>query len=314
MTSCIIGGSGFIGKHLITALLATGRKVITVGRSNFTHDRVVHLQVRTLFDKKFGEMIQTGIDEIIYLAYATKPKTSFDHPIRDIEENLPQAVHLFDIVSKVKSVKKIIYVSSGGTVYGNTDDDLIAENHTKKPISPYGITKLTIEQFAYMFFEIYQLPVIIVRPSNAYGIGQAAKEGQGFIAYAMKSILQNNPITIYGQSGTIRDYIYVSDIAQAIRLCLDKAKPGSTYNVGSQTGYSNLDIVNILQAVIDKQQYPVTITHGPSRPFDVNKNILDTTAIKQDIGWQPLLNIHEGLSTMWKWFSEHEIANRKTVE
>lgn len=307
MTSCIIGGSGFIGRHLIRELLDSGRKVISVGRNNFILDNIVHIQVRTLFDEKIREIIDAGVDEIIYLAYATKPKTSFDNPVRDIEENLAQAIHLFEMVSKTKSVKKLVYVSSGGTIYGNTDDDLIREDHSKKPISPYGITKLTIEQFAYMFFEIYNLPVIIVRPSNAYGIGQVAKEGQGFIAYAMQSILQNNPINIYGKSGTIRDYIYVSDIAKAIRSCLEKARPGSTYNVGSQTGYSNIQIADLLKGIVNTQKYPVTVKHSESRPFDVNKNILDTTAIQRDTGWKPLITINEGLTITWEWLNGQNI-------
>jgi UDP-glucose 4-epimerase len=314
MTSCIIGGTGFIGKHLIDELIATGRKVITVGRSNFIHDNVSHVQLRTLFDNKMEGLIQSGIDEIIYLAYATKPKTSFEHPIRDIEENLPQAVHLFEVVSKIKTVKKIVYVSSGGTVYGNTDDDLISEDHSKKPISPYGITKLTIEQFALMFFEIYGLPVIIVRPSNAYGIGQIAREGQGFIAYAMKAITQNQPINIYGASGTIRDYVYVSDVARAIRFCLDKAKPGSIYNVGSGHGFSNIEIVHTLQKIINADEYNITVKHEQARPFDVNKNVLNIAAIKNEIGWESLIPLQDGLSLMWEWVAKQRINEHKILE
>jgi UDP-glucose 4-epimerase len=311
MTSCIIGGSGFIGRHLIQELIATGRKVISIGRSNFQEAHVQHIQVRTLFDKKMQELLENGVDEIIYLAYATKPKTSFDHPIRDIEENLPQAVHLFEIVSKIKSIQKIVYVSSGGTVYGNTDDELIAEDHSKKPISPYGITKLTIEQFANMFCEIYGLPVVIVRPSNAYGIGQLAREGQGFIAYAMKAVLHNQPIHIYGPSGTIRDYIYVSDIAKAIRSCLDSAGAGTTFNVGSGQGYSNLEIVQALQTIVEQDKYSITVTHGDARPFDVNRNVLDTSAISQALGWQPTIPLQKGLSLMWEWASQQVAGEQK---
>ena len=303
MTSCIIGGTGFIGKYLVEELLASGRKVITVSRHNFEYDHIEHHCVETLFDKKIDDILNSGIDEVVYLAYATKPKTSFDNPVRDIEENLAQAVHLFESVYKIKSIRRIIYVSSGGTVYGNSNANTIAEDHPKNPISPYGITKLTIEHFANMFYKIYNLPVIIVRPSNAYGIGQAAKEGQGFIAYAMQSILRNKPINIFGEQGTIRDYIYVSDIARAIRFCLDKSLPGNTYNIGSGIGHSNSEIIDLIEKVIDKQ-YKVKLEYSHSRPFDVNKNILNTAAIKKDTDWNPLISIEEGLALTW-----HALAN-----
>ena len=298
MNSLIIGGTGFIGKYLVEELLASGRKVITVSRHNFEYNKVEHHLVETLFDKKIEKILNSGIDEVVYLAYATKPKTSFDNPVRDIEENLAQTVHLFESVYKIKSIKRIIYVSSGGTVYGNSNSNAISENHAQNPISPYGITKLTIEHFAKMFFKIYDLPVIIVRPSNAYGIGQAAKEGQGFIAYAMHSILHDKPINIYGEQGTIRDYIYVSDVAKAIRFSLDKAQCGNTYNIGSGTGYSNSEIINLIDKVIGKK-YTVKLEYSDSRPFDVNKNILDTAAIKKDTGWVPLISIQEGLLLTW---------------
>ncbi|MBK6390589.1 MAG: NAD-dependent epimerase/dehydratase family protein [Saprospiraceae bacterium] len=103
MTSCIIGGRGFIGSHLIDELVSTGRTVCTVGRSEFTKNKVKHYQVKSLFDDKINNLLQSGIDEVIYLAYATKPKTSFGNPVRDIEENLAQAVHLFEIVAAAKT-------------------------------------------------------------------------------------------------------------------------------------------------------------------------------------------------------------------
>jgi UDP-glucose 4-epimerase len=299
MISLIIGGTGFIGKYLIEELLASGRKVITVSRHYFQHDNVEHHEVETLFDEKIEKILNSGIDEVVYLAYATKPKTSFDNPVRDIEENLAQAVHLFESVYKIKTIRRIVYVSSGGTVYGNSISGAISEDHPKNPISPYGITKLTIEHFANMFFKIYGLPVIIVRPSNAYGIGQEAKEGQGFIAYAMQSILYNKPINIYGKEGTIRDYIYVSDVARAIRFCLDKGHCGNTYNIGTETGYTNSEIIRLIEKVIGND-YNVKLEYSESRPFDVNKNILDTSAIKKDTGWTPLISIEEGLSLTWQ--------------
>lgn len=308
MKSCIIGGSGFIGRHLITELASNGREVYTVSRGCLTDSGRFHCTVDSLFDPKINALLQSGMEEVTYLAYATTPKTSFDDPLRDIEENLAQAVHLFELVKQAKSVKKLVYVSSGGTVYGNTQDDKIREDHLKNPISPYGITKLTIEHFANMFFKIYHLPVIVVRPSNAYGIGQLGKAGQGFIAYAMQSILEGREINIFGQEGMIRDYIYVSDVASAIRFCLDKAHPGTIYNVGSQQGYSNMEIIRLLSGLIHEGEFTIQTKHLEARPFDVNKNILDTTAIRQATGWTARVSIMDGLAMTWDWFKNHKPA------
>src|SRR5664279_1326451 len=134
MNTCIIGGNGFIGKHLIRELIPTGRNITVVGRKSFEKDTLPQLQIESLFDKKLEALINKNINEVICLAYATKPKTSFDNPIMDIEENLAQTLHLFEIISKAKQVKKIIYISSGGAIYGNTQDNLISEKHLTNPI------------------------------------------------------------------------------------------------------------------------------------------------------------------------------------
>jgi len=306
MNTCVIGGNGFIGKYLVNELLSTDRNITIVSRSIVEEPKVQSLQVETLFNKNLEALIPE-MDEIVCLAYATKPKTSFDNPIKDIEENLAQTVHLFELAAKSKRLKKIIYVSSGGAIYGHTDDELIEEDHATKPISPYGITKMAIEHYAHLYYTLYNLPVVIVRPSNAYGLGQLAKEGQGFIAYALQSVLQKRPIEIFGKEGTIRDYVYVTDLAKALHACLEKGKSGSTYNVGLQHGYSNLQIVNLIKKISEEKGFTVTARHTAARPFDVNRNVLNTARIKADTGWVPRILIEEGLRATWNWLYEVEV-------
>jgi UDP-glucose 4-epimerase len=302
----VIGGNGFIGQHLLKELTDANHEIISLGRNKHDISGVTSIAVSSLFDSKLKWIMQDGVEEIFYLAYATTPKTSFDDPVRDIEENLSQAVHLFELASKLPALRKLVYVSSGGTVYGNTEELLIKESHVNRPISPYGITKLTIEHFAYLFYNIYNLPVVIVRPANAYGIGQVAKAGQGFIAYAMQSIMQQKPITIYGESGTIRDYIYVSDVAKALTAVLAKGSSGAIYNIGSGRGTSNMELVTILKNMVASQGYTAQVNIRESRPFDVNRNVLDCGALRSDCGWQPFISLEEGLSIMWEWFKDHD--------
>lgn len=304
MNTCIIGGNGFIGLHLICELKRTKRKLTIVSRSDINITGVEHIQVSNLFDPILEKFIVEKADEIIFLAYATKPKTSFDDPIKDLETNLPETVHIFELAAKVKRLKKVLYVSSGGAIYGNTDQLFIDENHITKPISPYGITKMAIEHYAHLFFTIHHLPITIVRPSNAYGPGQMAKGGQGFIAYAMQAILKQEAVEIFGEHGTVRDYIYIEDLARALHACLENGKPGSTYNAGTQMGFSNIDIINILRGIAAEDEYTIYSTHKPVRPFDVNRNVLNINKIKSDTEWRPQVNIQEGLKITWQWFCE----------
>jgi nucleoside-diphosphate-sugar epimerase len=155
-------------------------------------------------------------EEVIDLAYATVPNTSFSAPLHDLMQNLPVAVALFEAACAAQ-VRKVIIVSSGGTVYGEAQSLPISESHPTHPISPYGITKLTIDHYAQWFHAIHGLPVVCLRPGNAYGEGQLAFRGQGFVATAIASVIEERPIQLYGEEGAIRDYVHAEDIAAAIR-------------------------------------------------------------------------------------------------
>jgi UDP-glucose 4-epimerase len=303
LKTCVIGGNGFLGKHFIYELQKSKRDITVVSRSRVDMPNIKSLQVQSLFDSKLEEFISNEVDEVVCLAYATKPKTSFDNPIKDIEENLAQTVHLFKLIANNKRIRKVVYVSSGGAVYGNTNMEMISEDHVTKPISPYGITKLAIEHYANLYHVLYGLPIVIARPANAYGPEQVAKEGQGFIAYAIQAILQNKPVEIFGQKGTIRDYVYVTDVAKALLACLDKGVNGEVYNIGMQQGYTNLEIVEMLQEIVKPSGFRVTINHGSERPFDVKRNVLNIEKIKLDTSWQPSISFYDGLKKTWDTFS-----------
>ncbi|NTW89230.1 MAG: NAD-dependent epimerase/dehydratase family protein, partial [Desulfobulbaceae bacterium] len=238
---CVIGGTGFVGSHLVDLLHATGRVLSVIGR-NAIPTRPLPAGVKYLAgdyaDAYFLKGVLQGVDEVIMLAYTTVPKSSFEDPVRDILDNLPAPVKLFETACS-QGLKKLVFVSSGGTVYGKPQYLPISEDHPTHPISPYGITKLATENYAYMFHELAGLPVVTVRPGNAYGEGQKPFVGQGFVSTAIVSILQEKEITLFGESGTIRDYVHVSDVAAGIHAALDKGMPGSCYNIGTGSGLSN---------------------------------------------------------------------------
>ena len=304
---CVIGGGGFIGASVVDALLSTGRKVAVVGRrpepSWRLPDRVPYFQ-GDISDRGFmAERLQEA-DEVIDLAYSSVPKTSFENPVGDILGNLPASVGMFELACSFP-IRKMVFVSSGGTIYGEPTVLPIPETHPTNPISPYGITKLALEKYAFMFHRLKGLPITCVRPSNPFGAGQKAFVGQGFIATAIASTLAGKDILVFGEKGTIRDYIDVKDLAKGIVAALDSALPGECYNVGSGIGRSNLDVIASIARVAEEYGLKPGIRHQPSRPFDVSANVLDTGKLRAVSGWQPEADFDESIRKAFIWYLEH---------
>jgi UDP-glucose 4-epimerase len=235
---------------------------------------------------------------VIDLAYATVPKTSFEDPLYDLTSNLPSSVTLLQEALRV-GVRRVVLVSSGGTVYGPVESLPITENHPTRPISPYGITKLAVDRYAMMYHRNEGLPVIVVRPGNAYGEDQRTGTGQGFLAAAIDSILTGRDIEIYGEQGTIRDYIHVTDVASGILGALEKGRDGMIYNIGTGMGASNMEIVRMLRELAEADGLAVRTKILPARRFDVEVNVLDSSRLQNDAGWMPKISLKEGIRRMW---------------
>jgi UDP-glucose 4-epimerase len=299
---CVIGGAGFIGTHVTRQLVAAGRDVIVLGRRAMPIG-VLPPEV-TYVSGDYGDRavlkdVLRGADELIDLAYATVPQTSFADPVFDILANLPPSVQLLQEAA-VAGLRKIVLVSSGGTVYGIAKSLPIREEHPTCPISPYGITKLTIERYAGMFGQVSDLPVVIVRPGNAYGEGQRAFAGQGFVATAMHSIIRGETIRIFGAQGTIRDYVHVSDIASGILAVLEIGEPGNAYNIGTGVGKSNLDVLREVEPLATRAGHLIRTESLPARRFDVPANVLDIRKISGVSGWRPQVGFASGIERAWR--------------
>ena len=302
MRCCVFGGSGFIGSWVTSLLAARGRDIVVIGR-NPAPGRSLPAGVKyvsgTYADKTFLRRVLAGAGEIIDLAYSTHPQTSFADPLHDIVDNLPPTVSLLQVATEL-DIGKIVLVSSGGTVYGIARSIPIAEDHPTYPISPYGITKLAVEKYGLMFHHVYGLPVSIARPGNAYGEGQRPAIGQGFVAEAIARVLDNQAITVFGPSGTIRDYIHVGDVASGIVAVLERGASGGCYNVGTGTGRSNLEVLDALTPLARSAGYEVRLQVSPPRKFDVPENVLDSSKLARESGWRPQVEFGDGMERAWK--------------
>ncbi len=305
MNTLVIGGAGFIGTHLVSKLLATGRTVTILDRRTDAIQELPRGADYVAGDFGQCQLIRELLcnhEEVIHLAYTSVPKTSFENPFSDLLENLPPTVQLF--AETAESGRKLLFVSSGGTVYGEAGTLPIREDHPTRPISPYGLTKLTLEGYAHLYAVTHGLKFVCVRPANAFGPGQKPFTGQGFIASAMTSMMRGLPVTVFGQRGTVRDYIYVGDLAAGIVSALEKGRPSEIYNLGSGVGRTNMDVIEAITPLLEGLAYKIRIEHLPERTFDVRANILDSGKLHKDTGWSPTTPFDKGLLRTREWLKD----------
>lgn len=307
LKTLIIGGGGFIGSHWAHHLARqSDREVIVVGRSPIPRfslpDSVSYVQ-GDAGDIAFIGNLLDSCDEVVDLAYATVPKTSFDDPVHDVLVNLPSSVVLLRQASKRK-LRRLVLVSSGGTVYGNAAYLPIDETHPTNPVSPYGITKLALEKYALMFHRLEGLPVVIVRPGNPYGPNQLGNLGQGFVGTALYSMLKRQPVCVFGERGTVRDYVYVEDLVTGLSAALHHGKVGEIYNIGTGIGYDNQSVLDEIDSIVRADGYSIEREYRPLRTFDVAENVLSSARLTYLSGWRPQFDLHTGLKATWQWAKE----------
>lgn len=298
--SCfLIGGAGFLGSAFSTYLK---QKQITA--YNLLRGEIFDSGTHQLHKKLFDKIPINKTNIVIDFAYASVPHTSFFNPIKDFTENLNNVNCHLDFVSKLPNAT-YIYISSGGTVYGNVEQKKpIKETADNFPISPYGITKLASEKYALMHKEIYGLDVKIVRPANIYGPGQRPFRGQGFIATAISKMILQESVQLFGNGNIIRDYLYIDDFCDALYGIMKKGTNGNIYNVGSQVGYCTNEVVEIIERVIATNK-KASVDYFPARLFDVAYNVLDCKKIKElDTGFVKV-KLEDGILSTYNWLKEY---------
>lgn len=307
LKTLVVGGAGFIGSHLVRALMEDGKRQVRVtGRRD---EPVYGLPPGAGYvkadaaDAGMMERLLNDADEVIDLAYASVPKTSFDDPVDDVLSNLPATVNLLRKSSEC-SLRRFLLVSSGGTVYGNASRLPIDEFHATNPVSPYGITKLAAEKYAFLFHSLSSLPLVVARPGNPYGPFQYGRLAQGFIGAALHATALRQKVTVFGGRGTVRDYIYVEDLARGLIAALEYGRIGETYNIGTGIGYDNRAVLDKIDLVVKEDGYSVECEHRPARAFDVAENVLSSARLTYVSGWRPQVDLHTGLKATWQWAKE----------
>lgn len=297
----IIGGAGFIGLALTKALINEGHKVKVYDRNSRPSGLDSHQNLEWIsgdFDKEasWGDVV-AGIDIVYHLVSDTTPATSNTAPVSALAQNTLSSLKLLEGMVQ-KETRKIVFLSSGGTVYGNPNCIPITELHQTNPIVAHGIQKLIIEKYLLLYRWQGKLDPIIFRLSNPYGPGQMVKGFQGVISALIKSHLAGQSFQIWGDGSVTRDFIYIDDVISALVQATNYAGNKAVFNLGAGIGYSINSVCSLLSEIVKK---PIAIDRRDGRPFDVPVNILDNTLVREELGWEPTVNLKDGLS---KTFNE----------
>ncbi|MDR3482671.1 MAG: NAD-dependent epimerase/dehydratase family protein [Burkholderiaceae bacterium] len=304
----VTGGAGFIGAHLVDRLVKSGHTVRVLDRvpvdirPAWLKSAQIDYMLGDFSDHSLIDAALKDIDVVYHLVSTTIPASSNIDPIFDVQSNLVGTLSLLQIALK-SGVKKVIFVSSGGTVYGKPKSLPIRETDPTDPICSYGITKLAIEKYLAMFKELHGLDFVVFRLANPFGERQRPG-AQGAIAAFMHKVAEGKPIEIWGDGSVVRDYIYINDVIDAMVAGIDYNGAAHIFNLGSGQGRSLNEIIDTLRAVSGK---PIECIYQSARALDVPKSVLDISLVKQEFNWQPSSDFAADLRRTWEWFSSKSV-------
>jgi len=303
----VTGGNGFIGSHLVDRLAADKENRVTVfdlyPRSHGESPAEVLFIQGDIGDTPLlrRTLVDQGIETIYHVAWASIHETSIKDPVRDIETSLVPSVGLLE-ASREAGVKRIVYVSSGGTVYGIPQSLPIPEEHSTHPISGYGITKLAVENYLRMYAHLYGVQSVILRPSVAYGPRQNPRRRQSAVTVFIHRALHGEPIIIWGDGEVLRDYIYVDDLTSA--LVASAAVPLSSPAVFNLAGPAAYTLNQVIQEIERTLAVRIEVRYEPGRRFDVPLLKLDTRAAVRALNWKPVTDLAEGIERTAMWLRQ----------
>lgn len=295
MRVVIFGGAGFLGKNISLYLAKCGYDVIVFDRvdSPKFSKSIGYFKGNFSDTEKAAEVIREG-DCILHLSWNSVPADGNSNIISCLNDDVISSVRFFQKCVE-KKVSKIIFLSSGGAIYGIPQYLPIDEKHITAPTTAYGINKFTVEKYLELITSKTDTKAFVIRLANIYGAFQRPFTRQGVVASFLASVLLDKSINIWGDGSAVRDYIYVDDLSRLIALISDYNGDSAVYNVGSGVGCSVNDIIDVVEKVTGKT---VEKTYSPSYAGDVGKNVLDCSKAFSELGWKAQVSLDEGIKKM----------------
>lgn len=299
MKVLVIGGCGFIGSHVVDALLRAGHGVRVFDRQaeRFRPPLPgVDYRYGDFNDRMAVAEAVAGVDSVFHLVSTTFPGTANLDPKTDVRDNLIGTLQLIETMLGL-DIPRLMFLSSGGTVYGIPEQVPIPETHPLRPINSYGIVKVAIEQYLEMYRRTRKLSPLIIRASNPFGSRQGHTGIQGVVSTFLNQIAAGEPIEIWGDGTVVRDFLDVRDLAQLCVIAGTSEREG-VYNAGSGTGTSLIELLETIRRTTGREVAP---RFRPGRPIDVPVSILDCSAAAQDFGWRTAIPLDQAIADMWQW-------------
>jgi UDP-glucose 4-epimerase len=295
----LLGGGGFIGSALARRLCKDNFIVHILSRHYpaWQNESNMIFHQGNLDNREILEQVLPECKTIIHLASSTTPGSSSRQPAFEADQNITPTLHFLDILQNYNNIH-VIFVSSGGTLYGNPKSIPVDETYPINPLSFHGAGKVAIETFLRAFSSFPDKNTTIVRPSNVYGPGQPFLTGFGVVRTMLEHVHRGTVMEIWGDGTSIRDFLYIDDMVNALTRLIDIAHDNNTYNVGSGIGYSLNQLMEIINSVCGKK---VPAIYRPSRKTDVKTIILDSTRFMKNTKWAPLVSLEQGIELTWKW-------------
>lgn len=306
MNILVTGGAGFIGSHLVDALIDKGHRVaiiddLSLGQRENINPKANFYKLDIQSSKTGGVFKKEKFDYVYHLAAQMNVRKSVADPIFDAKSNILGSLNLLENCLKFK-IKKFIFTSTGGAIYGDAKIIPTPESYLAQPVSPYGITKLTVEKYLYYYQKEFGLNYIVLRLGNVYGPRQNPYGEAGVVAIFINELLKGGQPLINGTGKQTRDYIYVTDVVRALILAFKKK--GGIYNVGTS---KETNVVTIFKKIIKVGRFQAKEKHGPAVKGEQKRSCLDCNKIKKEWGFFPRYNLDQGLAKTILWFKKQKI-------
>jgi UDP-glucose 4-epimerase len=296
MKVLVTGGAGFIGSHVVDRYVAGGHEVVVVddlsgGRREFVNPAAKFYQV-DIRSPGLAEVFEAEHPGVVnHHAAQPEVRRSVADPVCDASVNILGCLNLL-ACCRTFGVRRVIYASSGGAVYGDTALLPTAEGHPTHPASPYGVSKLAAEHYLACWEGLYAISGLALRYANVYGPRQNPAGEAGVVAVFGRRLLRGQPAIINGDGKQTRDFVYVGDVAEASLRALDHPEVSGAVNIASGVETSVLDLFQSLQTVAG---FRGEVRHGPPKPGEQRRSALDITLARRLLGWTPRVVLEEGL-------------------
>jgi UDP-glucose 4-epimerase len=299
--SCIVlGGGGFLGVNLCRRLAASGYRVSAFGRSRrFAGEpRDVEWRQGDFSDRAALSAAIGDHEVVVHLIHTSTPQSAILDMTGDLQQNVASSIALFDICRDL-GVKRVVFVSSGGTIYGPSAPIPTPETAPTAPITPYGVGKLAIEKYLALYEHLFGLDYRILRVGNPFGPFQLPLKHQGVIATLISRALRNETIDIFGDGSAVRDFIYVDDVVDAVEKAMRDRSEERIFNIGSGQGHSLSAAIAAIETLL---KVKAKVEWRQRRPVDVPASVLAIERARTVLGWSPATPFEAGLQHTIAWW------------